>query len=299
MTATPLVSIAMPIFNTEKTLASAVRSVLIQSYVEWELLLIDDGSTDSTLSVARKFCDPRIRLVADGRRAGLAARLNQAIDLSQGKYLARMDGDDICFPERLERQVCYLEDNPDVDLLGTRAMVFAGDGTVRGVRPFRESHADICKQPWAGFYLPHPTWMGKLEWFRRHRYRVDVFRAEDQDLLMRTYDSSTFACLPMVLLGYREAVLSIWKTVPARFSLSKSLIRENARRGNYWFAFIGPLGQAGKIFVDILATASGLNRLLLQRRAVPVGEMEIYEWGKVLARLQIVSHDGFIGTSGR
>jgi glycosyltransferase involved in cell wall biosynthesis len=299
MTAIPLVSIAMPIFNTEKTLASAIRSVLTQSYADWELLLIDDGSTDSTLSVARKFCDPRIRLIADGRRAGLAARLNQAIDLGKGKYLARMDGDDICFPERLERQVRYLEDNPNVDLLGTRAIVFAGDGIIRGVRPFRESHVDICKQPWAGFYLPHPTWMGKLEWFRRHRYRVDVFRAEDQDLLMRTYDSSTFACLPVVLLGYREGALSIWKTVPARFSFSKSLIRESIRRGNYWCAFIGPLLQAGKMLADILATVSGLSRLVLQRRAVPVGKMEMYEWGKVLARLQIVSHDEFIGTFGR
>lgn len=291
----PLVSIAMPVLNNEKTLAAAIRSILIQSYTDWELFLIDDGSTDSTVSVARSFRDSRIRFIADGVRAGLGLRLNQAIELSEGKYLARMDGDDICFPERLERQVRYLEENHSVDLLGTRAIVFSDEGTVRGVRPFRASHADICKQPWAGFHLPHPTWMGKIAWFKRYRYGVDVFRAEDQDLLLRTFEDSTFSCLPVVLLGYREGTLSIRKAAPARFSFSKSLIRESVRRGRYWFVIVGPLAQAGKILVDVLAAVLGLSRFVLRRRALPASEAEVSEWGKVVAALQLGSPNGFIG----
>jgi glycosyltransferase involved in cell wall biosynthesis len=270
-----------------------VRSIFFQSYPNWELILIDDGSTDLTVSVARRFRDPRIQFLADGKRVGHGTRLNQAIDLSKGKYLARMDGDDICFPERLEHQVRYLEEHPKVDVLGTGAIVFAEGGIAKGVVPFRQSHSDICRRPWAGFYLPHPTWMGKIEWFRKHRYGVDVFRAEDQELLLRTFDISTFACLPEVLLGYRQGALSVRKIAPARFSFSKSLVREYARRKKYGLAVIAPLAQAGRALIDILAISSGLSRFLLRRRALPVGEAEISKWEETLVMLQMGKPTGF------
>ncbi len=124
----PLVSIGMPILNCEKTLKVAVRSVLNQTYSHWELLLIDDGSEDQTLNIALSFKDPRIRVIADGLNQKLQRRLNQAISLSEGKYFARMDGDDIAYPERLKYQVEYLEEHPEIDLLGTKYLVFDGEG---------------------------------------------------------------------------------------------------------------------------------------------------------------------------
>src|SRR5215472_3881837 len=94
----PLVSIGMPTFNCERTLAIAIRSILNQTYDNWQLLLMDDGSTDRTLEVARGFADPRISVLTDHSHKGLVPRLNQAVEMSQGEYFARMDGDDVAYP---------------------------------------------------------------------------------------------------------------------------------------------------------------------------------------------------------
>ncbi len=96
----PLISIAMPVYNCETTVAASLRSILLQSYPRWELLVIDDGSTDATLEIVRGFQDPRIRIVADGEHRLLPCRLNQAIAMARGQFFARMDGDDIAYPAR-------------------------------------------------------------------------------------------------------------------------------------------------------------------------------------------------------
>ena len=91
----PLVSIALTVLNAEKTLAVAIRSICDQTFEDWELIVLDDGSTDSSLSIAGRFGDPRIKVFSDGRNRGIAARLNQAMDLCRGEYFARMDADDV------------------------------------------------------------------------------------------------------------------------------------------------------------------------------------------------------------
>jgi glycosyltransferase involved in cell wall biosynthesis len=100
-----------------------------------------------------------VRVIQDGTNRGLAARLNQGIDLARGTYLARMDQDDIAYPGRLEAQVRFLKEHPDIDLVATRALLFRNDGAVIGLSPFRRTHEEICATPWRGFFLPHPTWM--------------------------------------------------------------------------------------------------------------------------------------------
>src|SRR5690348_1576876 len=113
----PLITIGMPVRNCERTVAAAIRSILNQTCGNWELLIIDDESEDNTVEVASWFRDQRIHLLSGNVHAGLPARLNQAVRRGSGKYFARMDGDDISFPQRLERQVAYLEARPEVDLL--------------------------------------------------------------------------------------------------------------------------------------------------------------------------------------
>ena len=108
----PLVSIGISVYNCQATIGSAFRSILNQTYENWELILIDDGSQDDTLTIIKQFNDDRIRIYSDGRNRGLPGRLNEAVALSQGKYFARMDGDDICYPTRLASQVDFLEKNP-------------------------------------------------------------------------------------------------------------------------------------------------------------------------------------------
>src|SRR5271165_2292928 len=108
----PLVSVLLPARNSAPTLALALRSVLAQTYAHWELLLLDDGSSDGTVELARGIADPRIRLLADGRWQGLGARLNQGLAAAQGELIARLDADDLAFPERFARQVEYLYKHP-------------------------------------------------------------------------------------------------------------------------------------------------------------------------------------------
>lgn len=258
----PLVSIALSAFNAEKTIGDAIASILLQTYQNWELLLIDDGSSDHTVSVAREFDDQRIRVIADGTNAGLPARLNEAIGMASGKYFARMDQDDLCFPGRLQRQVEYLETHIEVDLLGTRALTFVTPGCVTGLLPFRGTHQEICAQPWRGLYMPHPTWMGRLDWFRKHRYRTPEVRlAEDQELLLRTCPVSRFACLPEILLAYRvRERLSLRKNMVARYSLLKSQMRIFGARKEWGYLLMAMAAYIGKCMKDIHKFLAGPGR---------------------------------------
>src|SRR5882757_9219656 len=108
----PEITIAMPFYNSAATIELSLRSLLNQTYGDFELLLCDDGSTDKGLAIARSFNDPRIICWSDGRRRHLAARLNECIGRARGDYLARMDADDISYPERFALQVDFLDSEP-------------------------------------------------------------------------------------------------------------------------------------------------------------------------------------------
>jgi glycosyltransferase involved in cell wall biosynthesis len=274
----------MAMRNAERTLPAALASLAGQTYRNWELILLDDGSTDGSIAAARQFADRRAALRADGHQRGLAARLNEAIELARGKYLARMDADDVCYPERFERQVAFLESHPEVDLVGTGAMVFAGEGAPLGLFPARARHEQICARPWAGFYLAHPTWMGRTEWFRRHRYDPTVTKAQDQDLLLRAWDSSRYAALVEPLLGYRQEALSLGKIFAGRYFFSRAIARKARATGSPLFALRGLTGQAAKALVDAIAVATGLSRRILRHRAQPFPESEGARWREVWQR---------------
>ncbi len=265
------VSVILPVFNGGKYLLPAIRSILNQSYQNWEIILMDDGSTDDAVASVRSLNDSRIRIYQDGTNRGLAARLNEAIDLATGYYIARMDADDLCFPERLGRQVSFLQTHEDVDLLSTKAIVFKSKtNIVLGCLPHKEHHADIVKQPWRGMYMPHPTWMGRASWFRSHRYAYpEVLRAEDQELLLRAYPSSQYHSLNDVLLAYRQSDFHFLKTLISRKSLlQKQLsIFSSRRQWKYWVLAIS--ATTVKIGVDVLAAVPHWSWFYFKRMSVP------------------------------
>ena len=199
----------MSVFNCGPALIPTIRSLLHQTYDNWELILLDDGSTDDTPLLAKSFHDRRIRLIVDGFNRGLGARLNQAVDLSGGDYFARIDGGDVAYPERLAVQVRFLETHPEVDLVASRIIIFSGLGRVVGRYPFLQTHEAICRRPWSGFQLPHPTWMGRMAWFRKNAYSSAMRKSQDQELLLRTYRRSRDDALDQILLGYRKDCLSL------------------------------------------------------------------------------------------
>ena len=187
----PLVTVAMPVFNAGSYLRLAVFSIVKQTFTDWELLIIDDGSTDNALQDIADIRDARIRIFRDGENKGLAVRLNEAIDLARGSYFARMDQDDVSYPERFARQIEALEKNSLLDMVAVRAITISCDHRLTGMLPCAATQEEISVKPWRGFYLPHPTWMGRIEWFRKYRYAdPGPYFCEDQELLLRSHEQS-------------------------------------------------------------------------------------------------------------
>jgi len=247
----------MSVHNGAATVGSAIRSLLWQTFSDWELLIVNDASTDATLQICRQFQDSRIRLVDESQRRGLAARLNQCINHARGTYVARMDADDIAYPERFERQILYLKSHPHIDLLGHGAVLFKGDGQVIGVYPTACEHDEICSRPWWGFPLAHPTWMGKRSWFSCHPYSEDLIKGQDQELLLRSYRTSRFAALPDILLGYRMEGISVKKSWWGRLSYCRQLVRQISDGPSGMIAARGIFVHGLAFSRDVLLDASG------------------------------------------
>lgn len=280
----PLVTVALPVYNGSATLALAIRSILLQTLQNWELILVDDGSTDSSLEVVREFNDPRIRIVAYEINRNLPTSLNEAVRLARGKYLARMDQDDISFPDRLKIQVDYLERHPDVDLVGAGILVFNNSGVCLGKLPVPENHEGICRRPWSGFYLPHPTWMGRIEWFRTNPYNPEAVNTEDQDLLFRAHQTSKFACLTQILLAYREDIRRFGKMFRARSSFLRSTTEYALLQNNWLLAAKVASCQVLKICGDLLFFYFNAKKI---RSPLPrVSEEELAEWKSVWNMLE-------------
>lgn len=276
-----LVSIAMPVFNCENTIVSAVRSVLNQTVNNWEVIVIDDGSSDQTVDKLRMFRDTRIHIYQDGIRRGLSYRLNQAVELAAGEYIARMDGDDIAYPNRLEVQLDFMKMHPEVDLVGGGVFVFGAEGQPIGKRTPPHMHEQICRRPISGFPIAHPTYVGKTSWFKKFGYRESAIRCEDQDLLLRAFRSSRFANVSRIVLGYREDRIQLKKILQSRRFLAKSIYEFYRSEGHTFKGAFGVLEQCAKGLVDTTAVATGLNHYLLRHRAGAVSASEIAEWSVV------------------
>jgi glycosyltransferase involved in cell wall biosynthesis len=279
----PRVSVLLPCRNGGSTLERALRSMLAQTLTDFELLLLDDGSTDESAAIALRFNDPRIRVFSDGMCRGLPSQLNHGVSCARGQYIARMDADDVSFPCRLEMQLAYLDRNPQIDLVGCRAVVFRDSGDVVGLLPFAPDHAALCARPWRNIPLPHPTWMGHRRWFRTHAYRLPEVRfAEDQELLLRASPTSCYACLGDVLLGYRQGPFRLRRTLVARRFLLAAQLRLFADRGQWGHAIRTVPQSIAKIGIDILAAIPGGETLFFVRMSEPASAAVIDELHRCL-----------------
>lgn len=277
----PLVTIGMPVHNCRDTVAEAIASILSQTLKDWELVVVDDGSRDGTAEVVRRFADPRIRLVEGKTNRGLPARLNEIVRQTRSTYFARMDGDDIAYPERLKRQVEFLRDHSEVDLVAGAIAVFDGNGRAIGIRRGPCEHERICARPVSGFPIAHVTWLGRTDWFRHHPYREDAVRMEDWDLLYRTCRQSRFASVQEIVQGVREASLSLHKIGLSRWNRSRFVLEYARAEGNYASAFREAGMQAAKFLLDAFAVGTGLNHRVLRHRARPISPAEVETWCEV------------------
>jgi len=206
-----MLTIGLPFFNNEKTLANAIRSVLIQTYKDWELILLDDGSTDQSYDIALAFvrADSRIRLISDGQNKGLIYRLNQIIDFAKGDYIARMDSDDMMMPDKLTRQMEMLEADKNLDVIDTAAYIINEKGEPTGMRGMTDLASWDKKKTFKEVLLFHPTVIAKASWYRKHKYNENFVRSEDFELWCRTFDNTVFARVYEPLFIYREGRVNV------------------------------------------------------------------------------------------
>ncbi len=200
-----MVTIGLPFFNNQRTLAGAIRSIFAQTLHDWQLILVDDGSTDGSLEVARRVQDPRVSVITDKQNVGLAARLNQIVELAERPFVARMDADDLMDPKRLARQLAMLQANPRLPLVDTGLLSIDENDQAMGARccyPFSVSGAGLA----SGQTPVHCSVVGRTDWFRRNRYDCGYRRAQDLELWSRTFVDGSLRIrrIPEPLYFYRE-----------------------------------------------------------------------------------------------
>jgi glycosyltransferase involved in cell wall biosynthesis len=266
-------SVILPAYNAGVHLFPAVQSVLHQTFTDFELVILDDGSTDGSVEALKKIPDSRLIILSDGQNKGLAFRLNQGIEAAQGSYIARMDADDLCFPTRFECQIDYLKSHPTIDVLATRAVVFGPDNRLIGLLPFQPDHAAITARPWMTLPMPHPTWMARRAWYLKHRYALPEFiRAEDQELLLRSMTRSQFACLDEVLYAYRQGDFNVRKTLRARQSQLVAQLAYALAQRSLKIAALSVLAFVAKVAVDFAAALPGQEKLFFSRMGEPISD---------------------------
>jgi glycosyltransferase involved in cell wall biosynthesis len=280
----PKVTIAIPFHDNARTLRDAIVSVLNQSFADWELILVDDGSTDGSRAVAEEFRGDRILVRSDGENRGLVARLNEIVSLASGAYLARMDGDDVMHPHRIERQVAVLDERPEVDVVDTAMYSIDDDGRIRGERGRSESGKITLEALLQGRVLNHATVMGRVEWFLAHPYDPAFYRAEDRELWCRTVETSVFAHIEEPLYYVREGQISVrnYRAAQATVRRIYAIYARRALGGRRALALVAK--SLAKEWAYVLAGWLGLQAGLTGLRNVGVGPEHADEAESMLRR---------------
>lgn len=194
----------MAVYNGMPYLKSAVESILAQTFKNFDLIIVDDASTDKSLKYLKSLKDKRIILLRNIKNLGLAASLNQGLKSAAGDYIARMDADDISLPKRLEIQLNFMTKNPDIDICGTWVDKINSAGKVIGETKYPQEDKSIKKllawQP----AIVHPTFFAKSKFFKDLKnYDPKFDYAEEYELLMRAKNRFKMANIPQKLLQWR------------------------------------------------------------------------------------------------
>lgn len=200
----PTVSVVIPSHNRERYIAAAVQSIIRQTFADWELIVVDDGSTDRTCEIVASFADPRIRIVLLQANEGIAAARNVGLEEAHGEYIAWLDSDDIAKSDRLARQVQFLRDNPDVALVGGCAHKISPEGhRLPGTRVPPLRHEDIrCRQLLTSAFQQSAI-MGRAGILKAYPYDPRFQVCEDIDVCVRVAAKHRLSNIPNVLVERR------------------------------------------------------------------------------------------------
>lgn len=202
----PRITVLMPVYNAERFLAQAIDSVLAQTFTDFELLMLDDCSTDGSLSIIQSYSDPRIRLYQNEQNMGISPTLNRGIALAQSALIARMDADDLCHPQRLQKQYDYLQQNPDCAMVSSLVRVISEEGNLLRIDDFKSPYFyyNLTFECW----IYHPTIT-----FRKQAIEeiggYTVPYSEDFELFWQLLRRHKIHNLPELLLDYRVSSQSL------------------------------------------------------------------------------------------
>ena len=179
----PKISVIMSVYNGERYLSQAIESILNQTLADFEFIIVNDASTDSSLKIIQSYDDERVKIISNEKNIGLTKSLNKAIEQAQGGFIARQDADDISLPNRLEEQLIYFEQHPEIALLGTSIYIIDEKGKILGKR---DIPADPSKNFFKGSWFAHGSTMFKNEVVHALGRYNELFRyCQDYELWLR------------------------------------------------------------------------------------------------------------------
>lgn len=194
----------MPAYNAEKYIAEAIKSVLDQTFTDFELLVINDGSTDKTEEIILSFEDKRIRYIKNETNLKLITTLNKGIDLARGKYIARIDADDICLPNRFEKQINFLGKHSDYALCGSWAYLIDSKGKKTGRIKYIDENKLLKISLLFSCPIVHPSTMLRTDILQQFKYNPKALHTEDFELWLRIVNAGLkIANIPDFLIKYR------------------------------------------------------------------------------------------------
>ena len=207
----PLVTVLMPVYNGEKYLKNAIESILYQTFKDFEFLIIDDGSTDNSVEIMGSFNDARIRIERNKINLGLIKTLNKGLKLSKGKYIARMDCDDISLPKRLSTQINFMEKHPEIGVCGSWVKIIGLEK--KFINKYPKKHEEAKAYLLFNTPLAHPSVIMRKEVIEKYKLEYDenYKHAEDYELWSRIINYSKISNIPKVLLHYRMHPESVSK----------------------------------------------------------------------------------------
>lgn len=243
-----LVSVIMPVFNSENYLAESIESILNQTYRNFEFIIIDDGSTDKSYNIMKSYQkkDSRIKVIKQDNR-GVSITLNKCIAMTKGNIIARQDADDISAPERLKCQIDYLARHPEVGLLGTYAKLIDSEGKFIKDLTFSTTNSDLQKEIKKENPFVHGSVMYRREVIKEvGMYREQFLLAQSYDMWLRISEKYQVANLPEYLYKYRAWENGVSFEKAAMFSLFSRIALECAKERK----------ESG---VDVLMTGNNFN----------------------------------------
>ena len=203
----PVISVVMPVYNAAKYLVAAIESVRRQSFSSWELLCVDDGSTDGSLEIVRNFatCEPRVRLIACPHR-GIVATLNQGVEHCRGEFIARLDADDLALPDRFQIQFDCLRSNPTLAMISGGYQTIDADDRVWKIQLPPSTPSEIREALHRSNCIAHSSVMIRRNVLERFSgpYRSHFPLAEDYDLWLRIVREYDIGSCPDIILQYRR-----------------------------------------------------------------------------------------------